>query len=178
MNIIKLPPQPHPILSYLKVGRHLYVFLILFIPESWVFWILFIKADGNLRPLWSIFWFCCFLFSILQIFLVILDGWSRYQNYKRAKDQFYVHGFRKRIAKLYLISKCQRLAAEVAAKELGLESEIKYYYKSKKVKWYHFVPYSMEKDPFFLFKDYFWYKTFLEKHYTAKFNYLALEHKL
>lgn len=175
MNIIVLPSQPHPILSYLKVGRLLYAFLILFFLESSLFWNLYITTGENLRPLWSIFWFCCFLFSIIQIFLVMMDGWSRYQNYKRAKDQFFDHGFRKRIAKLYLISKCQRMAAEVAAKELGLESEIKYYYKSKNVKWHHFIPYYVIKDPFFLFKDYFWNKTFLEKHYAAKFNYHALE---
>jgi hypothetical protein len=108
----------------------------------------------------------------------MMDGWSRYQNYKRAKDQFFSHGFKNRIAKLYIISKCQRIAAEVAAKELGLESEIKNYYNNVNVKWYHFVPYFMVRDPFFLFRDYFWSKTFLEKHYTPKYDYHRLEKEL
>jgi hypothetical protein len=128
MNINSLPPQPHPIISYFRVGRLLYTSLILFILESWIFWNLYIVFDENLKSVWATFWFCCFLFSLVHVFLVMMDGWSRYQNYKRAKDQFFAHGFKNRIAKLYIISKCQRIAAEVAAKELGLESEIKNYY--------------------------------------------------
>lgn len=174
MIVKSLPSQPHPIISYLKVGRLLYASLVLFIIESWFFWNLYIASYGVLRYMW----FCCFLFSVVHIFLVMMDGWSRYQNYKRAKDQFYTHGFKKRIARLYLVSKCQRIAAEVAAEELGLESKIKKYYKSKNIKWYHFIPSFILKDPFFLFRDYFWSRTFLEKHYRARYNYRSLGKEL
>jgi hypothetical protein len=107
-----------------------------------------------------------------------MDGWSRFQNYKRAKDQFFVHGFNKRIANTYIGSKCQRIAAIVAAEELGIGHEIKEYYISKNVKWYHFIPYFMTKNPLFFLKNKFWSRTFLEKNYQSKFDYRKYEMKL
>ena len=100
-----------------------------------------------------------------------MDGWSRLQNYKRAKDQLYLYGFQPKIAKIYMGSKCQRMAAETAAEELGLQAEIKDYYKKIGVKWYHYVPYFITKDQLFLFKKHFWSRTFLEKNYISKFNF-------
>ncbi len=100
-----------------------------------------------------------------------MDGWSRFQNYKRAKDQFYVHGFHRKIADTYIGSKCQRMAAEVAAEELGIGEEVKNYYTAKGVKWFHWIPYFMIKEPLFLFKRKFWSRTFLEKNYIPKFDY-------
>jgi hypothetical protein len=104
-----------------------------------------------------------------------MDGWSRYQNYKRAKDQFYIYGFTARICNLYIGSKCQRIAALVAAKELGLENEVKQHYSSKGVKWYHYIPYFMVADPWFLFKKKFWSRTFLEKHYKPRFDFQKMQ---
>lgn len=107
-----------------------------------------------------------------------MDGWSRFQNYKRAKDQFYVHGFNRRIANTYIGSKCQRNAAIVAAQELGIEQEIRDYYEKMNVKWYHFVPYFMIKDPLFIIRKNFWSRTFLEKNYQSKFDYKQLQLEL
>jgi len=104
-----------------------------------------------------------------------MDGWSRFQNYKRAKDQFYVYGVTERICDLYIASKCQRLAALVAAKELGLENEVKQHYTSKGIKWHHYIPYFMVMDPWFLFKTYFWRRSFMEKKYKSKFDYKELQ---
>ena len=103
-----------------------------------------------------------------------MDGWSRYQNYKRAKDQFFEYGFQPRIANMYMGSKCQRMAAETAAEELGIKDEVVEYYKKIGVKWYHYVPYFMIKDPLFFFRKYFWQRTFLEKNYAPKYNYREL----
>lgn len=108
----------------------------------------------------------------------MMDGWSRYQNYKRAKDQFYMYGFTKRISNLYIGSKCQRNAALVAAKELGIEDQVEAYYTSMGIKWYHYVPYFMVKDPLFLFKRYFWKRTFHEKPYRPKFDFRKLQLQL
>lgn len=180
INIKKLPEQPSPLISYLKVGRLLYYSLLLFILESWFYWVK-LRASYFESSTWIIiFWFVCFLFSFVHIYLVIMDGWSRYQNYKRAKDQFYIYGFTKRISNLYIGSKCQRIAALVAAKELGIENQVKEYYSSKGIKWYHYIPYFMINDPLFLFKKYFWKRTFLEKSYKAKFDFqkLQLENRL
>jgi hypothetical protein len=174
----ELPEQPAAFISYLRVGRLLYYSLFLFILESWFYWVK-LKAAYYESPKWVIlFWMACFLFSFVHIFLVIMDGWSRYQNYKRAKDQFYMYGFTKRISNLYIGSKCQRMAALVAAKELGLEDQVNEYYASKGIKWYHYVPYFMIKDPLFLFKKYFWKRSFLEKTYEPKFNFKKLQLQL
>ncbi|WP_245594759.1 hypothetical protein [Flavobacterium limnosediminis] len=67
------------------------------------------------------------------------------------------------------------MAAIVAADELGISNEVKEYYRKKGVKWYHFIPYFMVKDPFFLFRDKFWSRTFLEKDYKPKFDYHTLQ---
>ena len=175
IKIKKLPYQRYPLISYLKVGRLLYYSLFLFILESLFYWVK-LKAAILAASSWvSLFWFVCFIFSFVHIFLVMMDGWSRYQNYKRAKDQFYIYGFKKRICNLYIGSKCQRIAALVAAKELGIEKEVKQHYSSKGVKWYHYIPYFMVNDHWFLFKKYFWKRTFLEQSYASKFDFRKIE---
>ena len=107
-----------------------------------------------------------------------MDGWSRYQNYKLAKDQLFIYGFNHRIAKMYKGSKCQRNAVLVAAKELGFEQETKDYYKSRGVKWFHYIPYFMVNDPLFLFRKKFWSRTFLEKNYQPRFDYRKMQIEL
>ncbi len=170
-----LPPQPSPLVSYLRVGRLLYYSLVLFILESWIYWVKLRQAYLSESYFWIMFWFSFFLFSFLHIYLVIMDGWSRFQNYKRAKDQFFIHGFNRKIANTYIGSKCQRMAAEVAAEELGIKEEVKTYFTTMGVKWFHYVPYFMIKEPLFLFKKKFWSRTFLEKNYTPKFDYRNLQ---
>src|SRR5690606_1299568 len=96
---------------------------------------------------------------------------------KRVKDQFFIYGFQGRIAENYIGSKCQRNAAIVAAKELGIAEELQRYYGKRGVKWYHYIPYFMIRDPLFLFKRNFWSRTFLEKSYTPKFDYQSLQYE-
>ncbi|WP_435132919.1 hypothetical protein [Formosa sp. A9] len=175
MEFASLPKQPHPFCSYLRVGKLLYYSLILFILESWGFWVFLKKSLQTDSVGWQILWLVCFLFSFIHIFLVLMDGWSRYQNYKRAKDQFFEYGFQNRIAANYIGSKCQRSAALVAASELGIEQHVANYYKKRGVKWHHFVPYFMVKDPLFLIRKTFWARTFMEKTYQSKFDYKKLQ---
>lgn len=137
---------------------------------GWELW----KATENGNPWWILFWLSFFLFSFLHIFLVIMDGWSRYQNYKRAKDMLFLYGFQRRIGAMYISSKCQRMAALVAADELGMKQEMDLYYQERGVKWYHYVPYFMVKDPLFPFRPYFWKRTFMESNYQSKINFKKL----
>nr|WP_315175321.1 hypothetical protein [uncultured Flavobacterium sp.] len=178
MFATNLPKQPPLIVSYLKVGELLYYSLILFILEAWIYGIQLLHAIQHRGTIAILFWIGCFLFSFLHIFLVLADGWSRFQNYKRAKDQFFVHGFNRRICDTYIVSKCQRIAASVAANELGYKDQIDDYYKQKGVKWYHFIPYFMVNDPLFLFKKKFWNRTFLEPSYHSRFDYHAIQMKI
>ena len=178
MVSIFLPKQPPIVLSYIRVGRLLYYSLLLFILEAWFYWIKLQAAYMEPSPPWIVFWLICFLFAFVHIFLVAMDGWSRFQNYKRAKDQFYMYGFNRRVAHTYIGSKCQRMAAIVAAEELGIGDAVKEYYASQGVKWYHYVPYFMVKNPFFFFHKKFWSRSFLEKNYQAKFNFNLLQIEL
>jgi len=171
MTITHLPKQPPSFVSYLKVGELLYYSLFLFILEAWVYGVQLHKAILHQGVFSILFWICCFLFSFVHIFLVLADGWSRFQNYKRAKDQFFIHGFNRRICDTYIVSKCQRMAALVAAKELGIEDKVVQYYEQKGVKWYHFIPYFMIKEPLFFFKKKFWNRTFLEPSYQSRFDF-------
>lgn len=174
MNL--LPPQPSLAISYLRVGRLLYGSLIIFVVESWFYWqkLQAVLVD-NSHTAWIFFWVWCFLFSFVHIFLVLADGWSRFQNYKRAKDQFFLHGFHPRIADRYIVSKCQRMAAIEAARELGLQNEIEAHYCARGVKWYHFVPYFMQQDFWFGFRRKFWSRTFLEPPYRSRYNFHQLQ---
>ncbi len=170
-----LPEQPAWYISYLKVGRLLHWSLLLFILESYIYWYFMVNSIASEVVFFTVFWVICFVFSFVHILLVIMDGWSRFQDYKRAKDLFFVHGFCHRIAMLYLGSKCQRAAAIVAAEELGMKNEIIDFFRDHGVKWYHYVPYFMVRDPFFIIRRTFWERTFLEKYYVAKIDFRRLQ---
>ena len=171
----QLPGQPHPIVSYYRVGRLLHGSLLLFLLESWVYWIMFENALSTGVPLWTVFWGSFFLFSFIHIFLVIMDGWSRYQDYKKAKDLFFSYGFQPRIANQFIGSKCQRSAAIEASRELGMNEVVKDYYRDQGVKWFHYIPYFMVQDPFFMIRKAFWKRTFLEKHYVPKYDFHKMQ---
>ncbi|GAA4307339.1 hypothetical protein GCM10023115_38380 [Pontixanthobacter gangjinensis] len=149
----------------------LYLGLSLFFIQSYVYFQMLKKAIAEEDSVMVIVWLVSFIFSFIHIFLVLMDGWSRFQNYKRIKDQFYVHGFDVRLAANFEGSKCQRQAALVAATELGMDKDLKKFFRKRGVRYYHFIPYFMIRDPFFPFKRYFWSRTFLEKAYTPKFDY-------
>jgi len=167
----RIPKQPSATVSYWNVGILLHFSVILFILESWFYWNKLKNAYFDEAAFFIAFWFGCLLFAFSHIFLVIMDAWSRFQNYKRIKDNLYVHGFSPKIATPYIGSKCQRTAFMVAARELGLEKEVTNYYTRIGIRWYHFIPRFMIQDPLFLFRRSFVSRTFLEKYYRPKFNF-------
>lgn len=169
-----IPRQPNMLVSYLLSGKLLHLSVGIFVLESYVYWMLLQLALKNELLFWSYVCGTCFMFSFLHIFLVIADGWSRFQDYKRAKDQLFMYGFQLRIANQFANSHCQRTAFITAADDLGLGKEAKDYFYAKGYRWFHLIPDFMMKDPFFFYKRYFWKRTFLETHYTPKFDYRAL----
>jgi hypothetical protein len=175
LNIHQLPPQPSTAVSFWNVGSLLYYSTLIFIFESWFYYTRFRDAYEQQALLLSLFWLSSVLFAFSHIFLVIMDGWSRYQNYKRIKDYLFMYGFTPKLARVYQGSKCQRAAFLVAARELGMEQEVLRYYHRLGIKWYHFVPHFMAKDPLFLIRKSFWSRTFLEKYYEPKFNFRQLK---
>ena len=173
-----LPTQPHWIISYWNSGKLTHISVLLFIFESILYYNFMQWAIDNQSTIWMVIWMICFLFSFIHIFLVQADGWSRYQDYKRAKDQFFNYGLSTKILNQYSTSQCQRSACTTAARELGYGSEAKEYYRKLGYRWYHLLPDFMVDDPFFFYKKTFWRRTFLEKYYTPKYDYRALSLKL
>jgi hypothetical protein len=105
--------------------------------------------------------------SIGIVVLALLDARSRFQDYKRAKDLFFENGFKTRIAKIYIHSKCQRDAARVAAKDLGLLEQLDYFYQRQGYDWYHIIPDIIIKKPWIVFSRRYWRKTLFEPQYTS-----------
>jgi hypothetical protein len=174
-NINKITPaQPHWSISYWNAGKLLHVSVLLFVLESYFYGRMLQWALAGNHTIWIIVWASCFVFSFAHIFLVIADGWSRFQDYKRAKDQMFMYGPKIRILKQFAASQCQRVACATAAKELGLATEAQEYFSGLGYRWYHLLPDFMVHDPFFFYKRYFWRRTFLEKYYKPRFNYREL----
>lgn len=173
-----LPEQPNRWVSYWVAGKLIHISVAIFIIESYVFGILFMESYSNTSFFWIIFWGVLFGFSFIHIFLVLADGWSRFQDYKRAKDQLFFYGFHNKLINQYAHSQCQRAAFSTAAKELGFAKETKEHFYNLGYRWYHFIPDYIMKDPFFFYKKYFWKRTFLEKYYKPKFDFQQLRLEL
>lgn len=171
MQFSELPKQPHVFVSYWNVGKLLYGALLLFILETVLYFGEFQKAYDNESMYVIGFWLWSLMFSFIHIFLVLMDVWSRFQNYKRMKDHLFQHGYTPKIADYYKGSKCQRMALFTAAKELGMEDKIQEHFAQAGIKWYFFIPQFMLQDPLFFFKKYFWSRTFMEKYYQPKFDF-------
>ena len=97
-----------------------------------------------------------------------LDAWARYQNYKMLRDQFYFYGFRPRIVKPFIKSRCQRDAALAAAHELGFTDLCKKHFFDNGYRWYHVLPDFVFTKPQFLLCKHFWSTTFFAKNYHAR----------
>ncbi|MDQ7917366.1 hypothetical protein RBU60_07255 [Mesonia sp. MT50] len=175
MPLKDIPEQRHWTISYWDVGKLLYLSLGLFILESILYGSQLIQSYQNNSTWGTVFWVICFLFSFVHIFLVLMDGWSRFQNYKRVKDQFYIYGFNIKTANHYKGSKCQRNAILVASKELGLEQQAVSFYKRQGIKWYYLIPDFMVSDPFFMIRSNFWARTFMEKKYIPKIDFSKIQ---
>jgi hypothetical protein len=112
-------------------------------------------------------------FISIDAFVIIvfaqLDAISRFQNYKLAKDLFFEKGFQKRIANLFISSKCQREAIMVAANDLGISEELEFYLKGIGYCWFHVIPDMVLLNPGILFTQRFWENTLFVKSYDSKY---------
>ncbi len=111
------------------------------------------------------------LMAVYGAFLFLfaeLDVFSRYQNYKKAKDLFHENGFDPRIARLFIHSRCQRDAVGVAARDLGIKDDLSRYYHGVGYRWFHVLPDFVFKRPMIFFSFRYWQKTLFESRYTLK----------
>lgn len=162
-----------PILSYLKAG---YLLHIITIAEIVIFIVLYdlLKIErwlaGEYQLLKSI---SLVPFMLMPVFAQ-LDARSRYQNYKQIKDQMFCYGFKYRILKPVLKSRCQRDAARAAAEELGFGKECHKYFYDNGYRWYHLLPDFVFKKPKFIFTWYFWSSTFLMPRYVSRYDFRTM----
>lgn len=156
-------------ISALIVGRYLYLITVLFA------WACYTHAIETVHLLMTshlpIFEGLLAGFFATNTVLSLLDGQSRFQNYKRIKDQLFLRKTNALYLKTVAISRCQREAAIVAATELGMASEVKRHFHQLGYRWYHFIPDFFFRTPFFLIDPYFWKHTFFVPHYTPRFDY-------
>mgnify|MGYP003548899529 CR=1 FL=1 len=169
-KIIKYNPF---FITYIRIGILLHIITIL---ELGLLAIFLLEAD---LFLWLSSGWLPVKILILGYLLCLpvfaqLDVRSRFQNYKQAKDQLYVHGFRTRILYPFLKSRCQRDAVSVAADELGYGAAAKAFFAEKGCRWYHLLPEFSFRRPQFMLTKYFWINTFFMKDYKARFNYKQL----
>ena len=120
-------------------------------------------------------WFFFYSYAGISIYWIVLiafaqlDALSRFQNYKQAKDLFFENGFKKRIADIFVNSRCQRDAIKIAAIDLGVENQLCRYYDDLGYRWFHIIPNVVFHKPAVLFTRMFWKKTLLAESYTSKY---------
>lgn len=105
------------------------------------------------------------------VFTSQLDAYSRYQNYKMAKDLIHQYGFKKSLVKIFSKSRCQREAFAEAAKSLGFKKEIDNYFYSVGFRWYHILPAIILKKPTTLLTKEYWLSTLFVPNYKSKYFY-------
>jgi hypothetical protein len=163
--------------SYLMTGKLLHlislleIILILMVTPA----IKQIETEGNSGLLFIKICLLLFLFSLPV--LSQLDARSRFQNYKKIKDQLYHYGFQPRLLKPFINSRCQRDAAQNAANELRLGDIVITHFHSHGYRWYHIFPDFIFEKPWFLASKYFWLTTFFVPYYPSKFDFLNPESK-
>lgn len=111
----------------------------------------------------------CFIYFFSLIITTQLDAYSRYQNYKMAKDLLHQYGFRKPLIRVFSKSKCQREAIAEAGNCLGFKKEVKDYFYSMGFRWYHILPIVIAKNPKTLLTKEYWLSTFFVSNYKSKY---------
>jgi hypothetical protein len=98
-----------------------------------------------------------------------LDARSRYQEYKKARDQLIRRGPDSRIFRSLSKSRCQRDAALAAAKQLDYGAECRNYFASAGYRWYHLLPDFVSRQPLFLLAPAFLRATFFMPTYHSRY---------
>lgn len=119
--------------------------------------------------------FLLHLFFTIYFFSLIittqLDAYSRYQNYKMAKDLLHQYGFKKALMRVFSKSKCQREAVAEAGNSLGFKREVNDYFYKMGFRWYHILPNVIVNKPQTFFTKEYWLTTFFVSNYKSKYFY-------
>jgi hypothetical protein len=105
----------------------------------------------------------------LLIVFTQLDARSRYQEFKKARDQLVQHGPNRRIFHALSGSRCQRDAVLAAAGALGHAAACRHHLKAAGYRWYHLLPDFVKHHPGFLLSPAFLQATFFAPTYRSRF---------
>jgi len=113
------------------------------------------------------------VYGLVLILFAQKDAWCRFQNYKLVKDLFFENRFnlqqKKRIAKIFSVSKCQREAVLVAARDLHWDRELAVFYHGIGYRWYSLIPDKVIDEPKILFTRRYWKRTLFVPFYPSKY---------
>jgi hypothetical protein len=98
-----------------------------------------------------------------------LDARSRFQEYKKVRDQLIRYGPDRRIFKSMAASRCQRDAAMAAARQLGYAADTRAFFSAAGYRWYHLAPDFVARHPAFFTHAAFWRGTFFVATYHARY---------
>ena len=79
--------------------------------------------------------------------IALLDGFSRYREYRRIRCMLERRGWDERVFLLVAGSRCQRDAALMAAMETGLGRRARALFRSLGYRWYHLFPDAVMRNP-------------------------------
>lgn len=105
----------------------------------------------------------------VAILFTQLDARSRFQEYKRVRDQLIRYGPDRRIFLSIAASRCQRNAGLAAARQLGHETACRRIFFAMGYRWYHLLPDFVLRHPGYLLSPVFLRKTFFLPAYTSSF---------
>ncbi len=159
------------IIVYMRTGRFLHIITLMELILIFIMVPILFRIDTSQDLFLTILRYFAIAFLVSLPVSSQLDAWSRYQNYKQIKDQFFIYGFDIRILKPVLKSRCQRDAALISASELGLKKECANYFKKHGYRWYHIIMDFVFQYPLFFFSAYFWRTTFFTPYYKQKIDY-------
>jgi len=158
-------------ISYILSGRLLHMITIIELIGVLIFVPIIFNIQIGQNPAFLFLKLAGIIYLISLPIFAQLDARSRFQNYKKIKDQLYIYGFDKRILRHVLKSRCQRDAALIAATELGLKESCTLYFQFYGYRWYHLLQDFVFRKPLFLFTKYFWFSTFFTPGYKPKIDF-------
>jgi hypothetical protein len=154
-------------ISYVKSTLLLQSF---FLGCLYISYINFDALEGASKASFNLHLVLCLYFLSL-VFTTQLDAYSRFQNYKMAKDLMHQYGFKKSLIKIFSKSRCQRDAFAEAARSLGYKKEIDRYFYSIGFRWYHILPTIILRKPLVLLTKEYWISTLFVSKYKSKYFY-------
>lgn len=105
----------------------------------------------------------------LMVLFTQLDARSRFQEFKRVRDQLIRYGPDRRIFRSIAASRCQRDAGLAAARQLGHAAACRRFYLERGYRWYHLLPDVVSRHPGYLLSPGFYRTTFFLPTYTSRF---------